>query len=101
MLVIEVDVIGAQTLERSLDCCPDVVWGAVEFRGATVAVGDHPELGGEDDFVAVIRDRPSDELFVYVGPVALYCIDQGDTKVEGATDRANRLGVMRACLSLS
>ena len=53
MLVIQIDVIGAQALERSLDRGPDILRGAVDFPAATMAMGDQSELGGEDDLFAV------------------------------------------------
>ena len=50
VLVVEVDVVGAEPLERAFDGEADVLGAAVE--PAAAGVGHEPELGAEDDLVA-------------------------------------------------
>ena len=91
MLEEQVDVIGPESLERSLDRSADVGRGAVEDTDAAAGVGDDTELRGKDHLVPPVGQRPTDELLVRVGPVHLGGIDEGDTDVDRAVQRTDRL----------
>ena len=95
VLVVDVDVVGPEADQRSLEGGTDVL-RAVVLGCVPVAVGDHPELCRQDHFGSAPRDRASDELLVRVGAVDLGRVDQGDPEVEGAVDRADRLSVVDA-----
>ena len=98
VLVVEVDVVGAQPSERSLDRGADVGRTAVEMERTTPGVGDHAELGGQHHLVAAIGDGPTDQLLVGVGAVDLSGVDEGDSQVERPVDGPDRLGVVAARL---
>lgn len=69
MLVVQIDVVGAQTAERSLHGHADVGRGAVQTRAPSV--GDTAtELGGQHDLVPAPLDSPAHQLLVRVGPYA-------------------------------
>ena len=80
VLVVEVDVVGAEPLQGSLEGGADVRRAAVEVTGATAGVGDHAELGGQHDLVAAVPDGPADEFLVGERPVDLGGVDQGDAR---------------------
>jgi hypothetical protein len=96
VLVVEIDVVGPEVAQRSLEGGTDVLRAAVVLRCVPVAVGDHPELCRQDHFGSAPRDRAPDELLVRVGAVDLGRVDQGDPEIEGAVDRADRLSVVDA-----
>ena len=86
VLVVEVDVVGAEPLERAFDGEADVLRAAVERPRAAAGVGDQAELGGQDGLVAAAFERPADELLVGVGPVDLGGVDERDAQVERPVD---------------
>ena len=96
VLVVEVDVVGAEPPQRSLDGGPDVGRAAVHHAGAAARVRDQAELGGDHDLVAPTRDGAADELLAVEGAVDLCGVDVGDPEVEGAVDGADRLVVVEA-----
>ena len=95
VLVVEVDVVGAEASQRALDGCTDVGGAAVGAEGVPVAVVLHEaELGGDLHLVAAALDGASDELLAVEGPVDLGGVDVGDAELEGAVDGADGLGVV-------
>jgi len=61
VLVVEVDVVDAEALQRGFGGLLDVLGAAVEAaRGRIVGVADDPELRGQDDLVAAIGDGAPD-----------------------------------------
>ena len=96
VLVVQVDVVGAEPLQRAFDGGADVRRAAVEVPAPPPAWEIEPELRGEHDLVAAALDGPADELLVGVRAVDLGGVDEGDAEVEGAVDGADRLGVVAA-----
>jgi hypothetical protein len=96
VLVVEIDVVGPEAAQRSLEGGTDVLRAAVVLRYVPVAVGAHPEPCRQDHFGSAPRDRAPDELLVRVGAVDLGRVDQGDPEIEGAVDPADRLSVVDA-----
>ena len=64
VLVVQVDVVGAEPLQRALDRGADVGRAAVEDAGAAAGVRDEAELRRQHDLVAAALDGPADELLV-------------------------------------
>src|SRR6478672_11252722 len=64
VLVVEVDVVGAEALKRALDSDTDVGRAAVASPGAATVVGDETELCGQDHLVAAASQGAADEFFV-------------------------------------
>ena len=77
VLVVEVDVVGAEPLERALDRGADVRRAAVEVAGAAAGVRDDSELRRQHHVVAAALDRAADEFLVGEGSVDLGGVDAG------------------------
>ena len=93
VLVVQVDVVGAQPLERALGSGADA--GRAGVRAALAAgVGDQAELGRRHDLVPVALEGSAHELLVGVGAVDLGGVDEGHAQCQGAVDRADRLVVV-------
>ena len=92
VLVVEVDVVGAQPLQRALDRAAHVLGRAVERRGASgssgVGVGADAELGGDDRPRRGGRRAPCRQLLVRVRPVDLGGVEEGAAELDRAVDRA-------------
>ncbi|GEB55380.1 hypothetical protein GCM10017674_53840 [Streptomyces gardneri] len=62
VLVVQVDVVGAQPLQRALDRGTDVGRAGVEVPGAVAGVGDQAELGGQNHLVPAPLQCPPEQL---------------------------------------
>src|SRR6266568_709361 len=93
MLVVQVDVVGAEPLQGALDRDADVRWAAVEDAGAATGVRDDAELRRQHNLVAAALDGPADQFLVDVGAVDLGGVEVGYAQVQRPVDGANRLGV--------
>ena len=82
VLVEQVDVVGAQALERPFDRGLDVRGTAVDHAGAAAGVGDEPELRGDLDLVTAALDGLADDLLAQERPVDLSRVDVGDAEIE-------------------
>jgi hypothetical protein len=96
VLVVEVDVVGAQAPERAFQGQAHALGAAVGRARAALAVRDQAELRGQHDLVTPPRDRPTDQLLVGVRPVDLGRVDQRDAQLQGSVDRADRLLLVAA-----
>src|SRR3954451_8096343 len=99
MLVKQVDVVGAQALQRPFDRGLDVRSAAVGDAGSAAGVRDEPELGRDLDLVTEALDGLADDLLAQEGSVDLGGVDVGDTELERAVDGANRLRVVQGALA--
>jgi len=90
VLVVEVDVVESEPLERALERFVHVLRAAVHLMAA-VLVEDVAELRREDDLVAAVGDRAADELLVLARAVDVGRVDQVDAEVERPVDRGDRL----------
>jgi hypothetical protein len=93
VLVVQIDVVGAQPLKGTLDGDADVRRAVVEDARTAARVRDDAELRGQDHLVAAVLDRPADEFLVGVGTIDLGGVEVGDAEVQRPVDGANRLGV--------
>ena len=93
VLVVQVDVVGAEPLQGALDRGADVRRAAVEDAGAATGVRDDAELRGQHHLVAAVLDGPADQFLVGVGTVDLGGVEVRDAEVQRPVDGANRLGV--------
>jgi hypothetical protein len=96
VLVVQVNVVGAEPPQRTLDRGADVGRAAVEDTGAAAGVGDHAELGRHHDLVAAAVDGAAEEFLVGERPVDLGGVQQGDAQLERSVDGADGLGVVAA-----
>ncbi|GAA4343983.1 hypothetical protein GCM10023165_26810 [Variovorax defluvii] len=86
VLVVEVDAVGLQALERFLDHAADALGPAVQ---AVRAVNLEAELGGDGDVVAHRAQRFGHEFFVHVGTIDLGGVEEGDAALVGVADHAD------------
>jgi hypothetical protein len=94
VLVVQVDVVGAQPAQRALDGGADVGGAAVEpTPGGAAGVGDEPNLVASTTWSRrPLMARPTSSSLER--PVDLGGVDVGDAEVERAVDGADRLGVV-------
>ena len=62
VLVVQVDPVGVQPPQRSLDRDADVGRATVDHAWPAAGVGDHPELGGQHHLIAAASEGAADEL---------------------------------------
>ena len=74
MLVVEVDIVGAQLFQAALYAFPNGLRLAVQPQGAVRIVG-HPHLGGDDHLVLHVSEGLAHQLLI-VGDAAVW-IDAG------------------------
>jgi hypothetical protein len=92
VLIVEVDVVDAEPLERRLARLVDVLAVALDPapRGI-VGVADDPELRRQLHLVAAAGDRAADEHLVRERAVHVGGVEEGDAELERAVDRRDRL----------
>jgi hypothetical protein len=93
VLVVQIDVIGAQPLQGTFDGDADVRRATVEDAGAGPGVRDEAELCGQHHALAAVLDGSADKFLVGVRTVDLRGVEVRDAEVQRAVDGANRLGV--------
>ncbi len=102
VLVEEVDVIGAEPLQRGVGDLLDV-------RGAAVEPGDaahagallrdlETELRGDRHLVAHVLQRLADDDLVLVGPVDFGGVEERDADVDGLVQRGDGIRFRRAAI---
>ena len=96
VLVVQVDVVGVEPLQRALDGQADVLGAAVEAARAVAAVQDRAELRRDHHLVPATGERASEQFLVQVRPVHLRGVEQGDAEVDRAVDRRDRTGLVGA-----
>jgi hypothetical protein len=101
VLVVEVDVVQAETLQRALAGPLDVLGAAVDAAALSiVGVADDPELRREHDLIAAIGDRAPDEALVGVRAVDVGGVEEVDAELERAVDDGDRLVVVVRAIEL-
>jgi hypothetical protein len=100
VLVVEVDVVHAQALERRVACLAHVLGVATDAQALAVLVAHVAELGGDHNLVAPVGDSASDELLVCERAVHVRCVKEVDPELERALDRADRLALVGVAVEL-
>src|SRR5216684_7758240 len=88
VLVVEINAVGSEALQRFLDYFPDVPWLAVKSAALLVV---EAELRCDNDLVAERRECFSDKLFVCIGAVNFGCIEERDALFTSGADDLNAL----------
>src|SRR5918995_3433258 len=96
MLVVEVDVIHPEPLQRVLAGLPHIIWFAVHTQEATVLASLVAELGGKSYLLTPVGYRLANELLVGEGAVHVSGVDEGHTQFYRAVDGGYGL-VLVAC----
>src|SRR5438128_8888879 len=100
MLIIEVDNIGPEPFQRTLDALLDALGAAVLHLLSVLDLD--PEFGGDHHLSAQWRQRLADELFVGVRTVNLGGIEERDAAFDGRADeRDHRLLVRWETVALA
>jgi hypothetical protein len=81
VLIIKVDCIDPQPLQRSFDGAADIGRAGVD-TGDLVAIEFEAELGRDDQLVALPLDRLADQLLVLEGAIDLRGVEEGDAEVD-------------------
>ncbi len=101
VLVVEVDPVGAQALERSLDGAAHVLGRAIAHSrplAVLVAHRAHAELRRDHVRVAITGDRLADELLVFERPVHLGGVEEVDAELQCPLDRRHAFVLVRAAV---
>ena len=100
VLVVDVDVVGADPLERCVAGRQHVLAVPADAKPFPLFVADVAELGREHDLVAPALDRPADESLVGERAVDVGRVEEVDAELERALDRRDRLGLVRRSVEL-
>src|SRR5450830_1053276 len=100
VLVVQVDVLHAEALERGVAGRVHVRRPAVDAHPAAVLAAHVPELRRQHDRVAPPRDGAPDEALVGEGTVDVRGVDQGHAQLEGAMDGRHRLVLVGRAVEL-
>src|SRR6185437_4802082 len=101
MLIVEIDVIHAQTPQRCIARLPHVIRRAVDAKIGTGFRAHVPELGREHYPVATIADRLSNELLVGEGSVHVRCVQQRYSELDRAMNRRDRFAVIMCAVEVA
>ena len=93
VLVVEIDAVGLETLQRFLDDLPDTLRSAVQ---PVRAVDLEAELGGDGDLVADRREGLADQFLVDVGAVDFRGVEERDASLVGVANHTDALGPVHA-----
>ena len=93
VLVVEVDDLDAEPLQRAVDDVLDGLGttGDPPTRLTFLRVDVPAELRGDHDLVAVGREGLTDELLVVIGAVDLRSVEEGDTEVHCGPEQRDHL----------
>ncbi len=101
VLVEQVDVAGAESLEATVDRLTDVPGLAVERAGLAVLELTAEFWWGNHRLVAPALQRPADQLLVDERAIDLGGVDKRDAELERAMNRGNGRGVIRRAVGLA
>lgn len=88
MQLVQVDMVGAEPVEGRREGAAGVGRSVVDAgAGAGLLVEDVAPLGGDDDVVPPLAQRPSEHPFTVSGAVGVRGVEEGDAEVEGAVHR--------------
>ena len=93
--LIEVDVVGAEALQRAVDGVKDVLLGEV-LAHLPGGGADDADLRGDDDLVAPPRQDDAEQRLAAAEAVAVGGVEEGDAELARAPDRGERLVVAGA-----
>src|SRR5205814_2021037 len=94
MRLIEIDVVGAQAPQRSVDGLEDVLLREVLLQcGAGIA--HDANLRGDDDVLPFPRQHDAEERLAAAEAIAVRHVEKRDAEVAPAADRGGRLIIVR------
>ena len=93
MLIVEIDAIGPEALQRFLDDAPDALRPAVQ---SVRAIDLEAELGGDGHLVADRREGLADQFLVDIGTVDFRRVEERDAPLVGIANQTDALGPINA-----
>ena len=87
VLVVEIDRVDLQPLQRRVARLPHVIRRSVDAEIRAILGADVSELGRDDDRVAAAFDRASDEPLVREGAVDVRGVEEIDPELQRPMDR--------------
>src|SRR4051794_8269214 len=100
VLVVEVDVLDAEALQRGVAGAAHVLRAAVDAQALAVLAAYVAELRRDHDAVAAVGDRAADELLVRERAVHVGGVGGVDAELERAVDRPDRLVLVAPAVEL-
>jgi hypothetical protein len=91
VLVEQVDAVGAESLQRSLDDLPDVLRPAVHTDRLSVLMELEPEVGGDHHPIPNGCEGLAHQLLVRERPVRLGGVEEGDAQLRSGAEERDRL----------
>src|SRR6266566_3042100 len=79
VLLVKIDVIGAQSLEARVQCLLHVLW----TRATTLAWHVVAEFGGDDHFSAATAEQTADQLLTSAVRIHVGGIEEADARIDG------------------
>src|SRR5215217_6822396 len=93
VLIVEIDAIGPEALQRFLDDAPDALRPAVQ---SVRAIDLEAELGSDGNLVADWSERLADQLLVDIGTVDFRRVEERDAALVGIANQMDGLGPVNA-----
>ena len=93
VLVVRINVVRTEPLQRALDRGADVPRAAVEHTRATTGVRDDSEFRRQHHLVAPAPDRAANEFFVVLRAVDLGRVEVSDAEVQRPVNGADGFGL--------
>ena len=93
VLIVEIDAIGPEALQRFLDDAPDALRPAVQ---SVRAIDLEAELGGDRDLVADRCEGLADQFLVDVGAVDFRGVEERDASLLSVANHTDALGPVHA-----
>src|SRR5581483_7759258 len=100
VLVIEIDRVDLQALQRRVARLADVLRRSVDAEELALLAAHVPELRRDDDGVAAAADRAADEPLVRERTVHVGRVEKVDPEIDRAMDRRDRFLVVAAGVEL-
>ena len=99
VLVVEVDRVDAESLERGFARRAHVLRRAADAGALPVGRAQHPELRRQDDAVAVLTDEGPEQRLVVADAVGVGGVVERDPELERTIQRSQRFGVLGRTVS--
>src|SRR5690349_3011863 len=91
MLVVEIDVVDPEALERSIARLSHIVWVAANAEELALVSADVSKFRREYHAIPAIPNRAADELLIRERPVHVGRVEEVDPELDSAMDRRDRL----------
>src|SRR5947207_5917304 len=101
MLVVEIDVVEPQALQRGIACLRNVGRVATHAHKLPVGIAHVAELGRDDYFAASAAQGSGDQSLVRAGTVNVGGVEEIDAEIHGSMNRSYRFGFICAAIKVA